>query len=538
MIRAILFRDKFVLTPLMMKGRIFLFLAGFLVLIPSAYLAAFQPQQERPRHEVTVMAVEVPVRVLRGGQIVRGLTKEDFEVYENGVKQEITVFETISKKIAAATPPEGLEAAAVKPKPRLFILIFHIFDYSDAVGEAVDYFFSHIYRSEDHLVLVTESRILNFDTRGDAIALGRRVKNSLKTYKSISTANILRAYRDLREEGERLMSELGGDSLGTTPWDQAVIRFYDNYARIWHMYRDQYLMPNPDLYQALVKRIQAIAADKWALCFFQRDLFPQVKNEGRLEKEINQLKESAVNSQDQVRARLVQSKQWQLQQEFEMAKNFPADKLKNLFLGGGATFHLIVLKSLKTFLDEDFSLTEVASDYEDCFREISRATGGYLTFSNEVAGALKEASETEDYHYLLVYSPKGPAETRGKDIEVQVRQEGVKVYSLKEYLNLASPVITITDVVARSKVLRFGLKNYAMVNGVKGKRGVAEVRVALYDAQSNAAFSEGKVLDLVKDELTVNLNLGKLASGSYFLVIEAVDKIANEKDVYSGWVEL
>ena len=56
----------------------------------------------------------------------------------------------------------------------------------------------------------------------------------------------------------------------------------------------------------------------------------------------------------------------------------------------------------------------VTADYEACFKDISQSTGDYLTFSNKAQEALKEASEKEDYHYLLVYQPKGPLETRGK----------------------------------------------------------------------------------------------------------------------------
>lgn len=505
-------------------------------LITSSYLAADQ-SQDKLKQEVTVTAVEVPVRVLRGGQVVKDLKKEDFEIYENGVKQEISVFETISRRIAGPSPGAVPATVTVKPKPRLFILIFDIFDYTDAVGEALDYFFSNIYRTEDHLALVTESRILNFDAGRDAATRARNLKDSLRSYKSISTKNILKAYDQLREEGDRLMSELSGE-VGITGWDQAILRFYDNYIRIWRLYRDQFLAPSPDLYQALLKRIQPIAADKWALCFLQRDLFPELKNEGRLEQEINKLKEGAIDPQEQVKARLVQGKQWQLQQEFDLTKNFPSDILKNLFIEGGVTFHLILMKSLKTIVSEDFNLREVASEYEDCFREISRSTSGYLTFSNKVLDALKEAAESEDYHYLLVYAPKGPVGTRGKNIEVRVHQPGVKVYSLKEYLNLTSPVITISDVVARAKSLKFRIKNYARLVGEKGKQGIAEVRVTLYDAQSNTAFSEGKNLELVKDELNITLNLGKLQAGAYFLIIEATDKISNEKDVYSGMIEL
>ena len=505
------------------------------ILISSAFLAANQ-SQDKLKQEVTVTAVEVPVRVLRGGQFVKDLKKEDFEIYENGVRQAISVFETISRKIASSTPATLPAAVAIKPKPRVFILIFDIFDYTDAVGEAIDYFFANVYHEQDHLIIVTESRLLNFELGRDSEALAHSLKDSLKKYKAFSTKNILKAYDDLGEEGDRLWWELVGRPGQNQ--DQAILRFYDNYVRIWKMYRAQFLTPEPSLYQALLKRIKSIPAEKWAFCFRQRDLFPELKNEGRLQKAIDKVKEGYADPNLQVKARIIQAKQWELQQEFDLAKNFPSDMLKNLFMEGGVTFHLILMKSLRSLVSEDFILRDVNAEFEDCFREISRSTGGYLTFSNKVLDALKEASEKEDYHYLLVYTPKGPLQTRGKNIEVKVRQPGVKVYSLKEYLNLASPVITISDVTAQVKSLKFKIKNYTRISGEKGKQGIAEVRVTLYDAQSNAAFSEGKSLDLVKDELNITLNLGKLRAGAYFLIIEATDKISNEKDVYSGMIEL
>ena len=36
------------------------------------------PRQEMPQEEVTVTALEVPVRVIHKGQMVKDLTKEDF----------------------------------------------------------------------------------------------------------------------------------------------------------------------------------------------------------------------------------------------------------------------------------------------------------------------------------------------------------------------------------------------------------------------------------------------------------------------------
>ena len=74
---------------------------------------------------------------------------------------------------------------------------------------------------------------------------------------------------------------------------------------------------------------------------------------------------------------------------------------------------------------------------------------------------------------------------------MRVRKEGVDVYNLKQYMKLGGPVMTIVDVNAGRQTLKFSLKNYAM-----------------------------------------------LKTGSTFLLIEALDKITGEKDVYSRLIEL
>ncbi len=43
------------------------------------------PGQEKPQEEVTVIAVEVPVRVIHKGQVVKNLIKEDFEICESRI---------------------------------------------------------------------------------------------------------------------------------------------------------------------------------------------------------------------------------------------------------------------------------------------------------------------------------------------------------------------------------------------------------------------------------------------------------------------
>lgn len=93
-------------------------------------LPAFAVEQQRAEQRFSdsadIVAVEVPVQVLRDGKPVRGLTAADFEVYEGRQKQAVTGFEVVD----LATIPANVRGAADQA-PRLpmssrrkFVLMF------------------------------------------------------------------------------------------------------------------------------------------------------------------------------------------------------------------------------------------------------------------------------------------------------------------------------------------------------------------------------------------------------------------------------
>ncbi len=68
--------------------------------------------------------------------------------------------------------------------------------------------------------------------------------------------------------------------------------------------------------------------------------------------------------------------------------------------------------------------------------------------------------------------------------------------------------------------------------------GIADIKITLFDEDSKKAFSEGKTLNLFKKETFISLNFNQLKSGSYFIIIQVIDKISNEIDVFSSAIEL
>jgi VWFA-related protein len=90
--------------------------------------------QYSERVDVSIASIDVVVRD-KAGNLVRGLTKDDFEIYEDGKLQKITNFSAIDVRVpgeepsnetaAAESAPESAPAKAVH-SPRLLVLLFDV----------------------------------------------------------------------------------------------------------------------------------------------------------------------------------------------------------------------------------------------------------------------------------------------------------------------------------------------------------------------------------------------------------------------------
>ena len=497
--------------------------------------------QQKPQEEVTVTAVEVPVRVLLKGQAVRGLTKDDFEVYENGVKQTITHVEIVSQRISAPAglaPVAGRPVETPKPKKRVFLILLSVFDYTENVGKAIDYLYRDIFRPGDRVLVVSETQVLNADPGKTIEEAAIDLKESLKQFRAISTARTLKVFRDLRYEADQLIRALEETSIPSIDIEQAVLRYVNNYRMAWKNYCLQYLKPDLGFYENLVGRIRTMEGEKWAICLQQREMFPQTKNWSRLDRDLRVWLAQQIDPQLLVRARTIQIALDELNREYNVTGTVPTEPLRDVFLRAGIPFHLILMKSMRVAEDEDLELKEVGQDYEDALKQISRATGGYLAFNNQPLEALKEAEQVEDYHYVLVYAGRNLGSQAKREINVKVLKENVEVISLKTYVPPGPPPLAITDFRAGSGTVSFAIGRYRMTGGSDGRQGQAEVRITIYDASSKVVFDEGKVLDLIKKETKISLNFSRLGRGEFFIIIRAIDKLTNQSDIYSGRINL
>jgi VWFA-related protein len=93
------------------------------LLFPGLLLLLSLPVFAQNQDAVTVEVVDVPVYVTRHTQPVKGLTKDDFELYVNGKRQDIEYFDVVN---AGNTALAGNEGGHPLRERRLFMLLFDV----------------------------------------------------------------------------------------------------------------------------------------------------------------------------------------------------------------------------------------------------------------------------------------------------------------------------------------------------------------------------------------------------------------------------
>ncbi len=506
-----------------------------LTLIPARTLLL---SQDKPRESVTVTAVEIPVRVFDGKGFVSGLTKDDFEVYENGVKQDITGFEAVSRSILpdSVVLPGPIPQA---PKKRNFLLIFNVYAYTDQIGEAIDYFFKNVFSPGDRLVTLISEGFVQIKGDGSGEEIAARLKELLLKVRDDRRLELMRSFQHLDKQTESLRRALvdGDSSSEYASGDDilfGIMRYYDEYRRAWDDYRTRRLSINLDLYKSIAGRFGKLDGDKWAICFHQRDVFPKIKSGSRLADALRDLINSGMG--ESPRVSLLEAKQLEIERSLDINDGFSEEKIRELFTQANITFHTLLMNAVSLqgrYMSEDMDLREVRAGYEDTLRKISRDTGGLLIFSNKVLETLKEAAAKRDQYYLLVYQPKGGQAGPESKIKIRVLRDGVDIISLKTRGPAKTEGIAISDFESGPGTIAFRLTGYARAPLEWKEQGRATVKVTVFDDQSAKVFSKDTTFNLVADTIRISLDYSAPAPGDYFVLIEAYDVVSGEKAVYS-----
>jgi hypothetical protein len=484
-------------------------------------------EQKRILEEVEVVNVLVPVRVFQKGKPLESLKKKDFQLYEDGALQEINTFQIISRQIKSDTETTP---AKEKEKSRFFVLIFNIFDFTKDVAKGIDTFFNTIYRETDRVVIITPERTFNIDNSREMIRYLPVLKKILRLYSMKAKSELNRVFKRLEEEVNQF--------LHSYFVDQAAQFFLSNYKRIWNDYSKKYLIPDVKKFYWFADVLKNIQMEKWVIVFQQREVFPQFSFFSRIEQKI---RDWISGHPQKPTTPLLEQMVQKLKYSFKVSQSLPFQEIQEAFFKANATFHILLFKSHRTSTSQDFEYSEAASDYENSFRAISRATGGDVILTNQLQQSLQQVSERKDVYYILSYAPR---EKHNKDRKIKVKvigNGGYNIFYIKklklnpQFEEEKKPSqINVTGLNFNNRRLKLSVDNY-LRKDVEGKKlGLIEIRVMIMrEGIEEVVYDKSNVLEATKAEIKLEIPILSLDKGKYYLIIDLTDKLTNQSRIFT-----
>ncbi len=362
-------------------------------------------------HEVSVVNIEIPVRVFQGENFIDNLTIEDFDVFEDGVLQKVEAVYLIKKKSVAKEEGNQRFFPSVS---RNFILMFEIIDYLPKLGESIDYFFNNILLPGDELTVFTPVKSYKFNNQSFEMFSKEAIANKLKeTLRSDSiTGNS--EYRSVLRELENVltMDELDIDERMSL-YRQVLSRF-ENLRSI-----DEEGLIN------FANFLKEKEGQKNVFMFYQKDVVPQLKPT-----EIERLA-----SENQDRIDIVQN----LIELFDFSRrdiNINVDNVKKIFSDSSISMHFLYItkppfrsSNISRFgAGQAITLSDQSENVFSTFQEMALATGGFSGSSFYATETFKKALDASENYYLVYYSPLNyKQDGEFKNVKIRVKGKNFRV---------------------------------------------------------------------------------------------------------------
>ncbi len=484
--------------------------------------------QEKIKETVEVTNVVVPVRVYYKGELVSGLKKQDFKIYENGKLREINVFEEIRKKIGISEI--GLHANHVEEyKPRFFVLVFRLTDYNYYFKRGIDYIFKNILREQDRLMVLANNSFFEEKRIGDLEIMKTRIELLLKRESMLAKGLLEKYLRHIKLKVKMMDFRRPGANFR----DFLVI-FLNNYLAFLNEYKKKFLLPDIDSFYYFSKYLEKINMEKWVINFYQIEQYPALKNLN----EIVLAFAFTIDSQAKIINKLIM----QIEKELKMSDNFPSEQVAKMFYKVNTSFHTILIRNLRVFVDKDLELKDISTDIENCLRSITNSTGGELIASNDLSKALEKISEIEDVHYLLSYVP-GKIKKKRK-IKVVVSDNKYKVKfdpnQFSDYINKylkrkekENPEIKIENVDTDNNTLFFIIKSFKRKKIKSQLAGRIKVIIKMVDENESIVFFKERELVAASPTMKINIQFRGIKAGDYYAFIDVIDLNNNKRSNYT-----
>ncbi len=387
-------------------------------------LAPFAQEQ----HDVMVVNIEIPVRVVDNGSFVDNLRPQDFEIYEDDHLQEVRSLYLIRN--ATLQRQEG-SSWSTPQTARRFFMLFQLLDYNPQLNESLDYFFAHIIRPEDTLTVVTPLK--RYDLSREALKnqppekLSRDLLTVLRKDIKIGSGDYNNLIGDLKKIVRSISSATGDtsamsgiesmDSGSGFGLDFQLPRYKETLERL-----DELRMVSESKFLAFAGQMKRIEGQKVLFFFYQREFRPEI------EPRILNLLVSMYQDQPNILSNVQD-----LFTMYSRTDKMNADHLGQAFSDASTSVNFIFMHKEPENV-RGVVMREQSEDVFDTFVRVAKGTGGIVDNSQNPSQGFRSALDACTEYYLLVYSPSPYLrDGRFKTIKVAVKGRDYRVIHRSGY---------------------------------------------------------------------------------------------------------
>jgi len=372
---------------------------GGALLFGISILASFFLFSQELTHSVSVINVEIPVRVYRGGIFVDSLTIKDFEVFDNNELQDIQAVYLIkgtSIKREEISPREEAKKPAQPQVARQFALFFEMSDYLPEIDKTLDYFFDKVVLPGDSLIVLTPLK--NYHLRSEALAQmpKEKVKEQLR---GILRRDILVGGSEYRNTIADMRRILTGAGLGNM--DQMLFDYHLYLSKL-----ESLRHVNEKGLLDFAAYLKDLPGQKYVYMFYQKEQIPQYSPNILMNKEFESLGDPSTTM-----------KLLEMFELFNRDIGFNVDAVKRAYADSSIAVHLLFITKTPAVRDPvefyvagsqagEIRMVERSEDIYGAFGDVARATGGIVDSSGNAAAAFARAVNASENYYLIYYKPK------------------------------------------------------------------------------------------------------------------------------------
>lgn len=385
---------------------------------------------QEQQHEALAINVEVPTRVFEGDEFVDNLTLNDFEVYEDGILQNIEAVYLIKKTDIQRKE----ERKAYAPKTaRHFYVYFDIAEYDARIGKAIEHFVQNVLLAGDNLMVITPLRTLRMKKETLQVLPKEELVQQLISRLKQDVWEGNSEYRNAIDELEKMAQIIAGRISGTEEQNLNITSEFPKEGGSLEGELSYYLVLLDRLENlreisqkkllGFAEMLKGMEGQKNVFLFYQREFVPQI------EPRFIDIATSMYQDVPEI--------YYKLQDAFNYSPRdlyIETDKIKQAYADSSIAVHFLFFS--KPAENRPYiQMIERSEDIFNAFYEMAKATGGLATSSANPEFLIKKATDASENYYLIYYTPKNyKADGKFRNIKVIVKGKNYRIAHRTGYI--------------------------------------------------------------------------------------------------------